>query len=353
MPRQLRIEFENAVYHVLARGNQRQLIFLDRKDRETFMRTLDETCSRTGFRVLAWVLMGNHYHVVFRTPNANLVEGMRWLQNTYTRRFNVRHDQWGRLFGDRYKAILVESGQEKSSGDYLSSLVDYVHLNPARSRVIQSGKGESILDYEWSGLARGVAQIAGKRYPWHDVAGVLALNGLMDTVRDRRKYIERLDKRIRTEDAERCGLPQSSGISLQSTIRRGWYWGSQSFRDALLQKIEKSTTQPLGPDYASSSQGKDHSRRKAEDILFTARKHFNLNGHDVFQQMKRGDRRRVAVAWAIWKRTSMPQSWIADATGISSAPNVSQQVHRFERLPVDELSPLEKTWKARLSNISD
>lgn len=353
MPRQLRIEFENAVYHVLARGNQRQLIFLDRKDRETFIRTLGDACERTGFQVLAWVLMGNHYHVVIRTPNANLIEGMRWLQNTYTRRFNVRHDQWGRLFGDRYKAILVESDQKDSSGDYLSSLIDYVHLNPARSRIIQSSKGESILDYEWSGLARGIAQPPGKRYPWHDVTGVLALNGLRDTVRDRRKYVERLDERIRSEEVERCGLPRTTGPSLQSTIRRGWYWGSQAFRDSLLQRIEKSTDRPLGPDYASSSQGKDHSRRKAEEILSIARKHFKLSGQDAFQQMKRGDRRRVAVAWAIWRRTSMPQSWIAEATGITSAANVSQQVHRFERLPADELTPLEQAWVSRLSIISD
>jgi REP element-mobilizing transposase RayT len=62
----------------------------------------------TGWRVHAWVLMGNHYHLFIQTPEANLVSGMQWLQNTYTRRHNVRHRKWGRLFGDRYKAVLVE-----------------------------------------------------------------------------------------------------------------------------------------------------------------------------------------------------------------------------------------------------
>ena len=62
----------------------------------------------TGWRVHAWVLMGNHYHLVIETPDANLVAGMKWLQNTYTRRYNTRHRLWGRLFGDRYKAVLVQ-----------------------------------------------------------------------------------------------------------------------------------------------------------------------------------------------------------------------------------------------------
>ena len=62
----------------------------------------------TGWRVHAWVLMGNHYHLFIETPEANLVAGMSWLQNTVTRRYNVRHMAWGRLFGDRYKAILVD-----------------------------------------------------------------------------------------------------------------------------------------------------------------------------------------------------------------------------------------------------
>ncbi len=52
--------------------------------------------------------MGNHYHLLIETPEANLVDGMKWLQNTYTRRFNVRHRAWGRVFGDRYKSVVVE-----------------------------------------------------------------------------------------------------------------------------------------------------------------------------------------------------------------------------------------------------
>ncbi len=66
----------------------------------------------TGWRGHAWVLMADHYHLMVETPEANLVTGMKWLQNTVSGWLNVRHGQWGPLFGDRYKAVLVE-GRER------------------------------------------------------------------------------------------------------------------------------------------------------------------------------------------------------------------------------------------------
>lgn len=141
MARSIRIEYPGAFYHVMARGNRRENIFLDDDDRRFFLKTLAEACGMTGWRIHAWVLMGNHYHVLIETPEANLVTGMQWLQNTYTRRFNTRHGLWGRLFGDRYKAVLVEG-----EGYYYETLLDYIHLNPVRAvlvGVIKSGASGS------------------------------------------------------------------------------------------------------------------------------------------------------------------------------------------------------------------
>lgn len=134
MPRSVRIEYPGALYHVMARGNRRDDIFLSDSDREMFLNTLGQTCERTGWRVLAWVLMSNHYHLALQTPEANLVAGMTWLQTTYTCRFNARHQLWGRLFGDRYKAVPVDGGDDRRPqanrpADYLTALVDYIHLN--------------------------------------------------------------------------------------------------------------------------------------------------------------------------------------------------------------------------------
>ena len=140
MPRSLRIEFPGAFYHVMARGNRRETIFHDDDDRRFFLATLSEACAMTGWRVHAWVLMGNHYHLFIETPEANLVAGMSWLQNTVTRRYNVRHMAWGRLFGDRYKAVLVEGADSY----HYRTLADYIHLNPVRARLVVPKKSQSV-----------------------------------------------------------------------------------------------------------------------------------------------------------------------------------------------------------------
>ena len=77
MARGLRIQYPGAVYHVMSRGNQGREIFRDDEDRQLFLKTLDEACSKTGWAVHAYVLMGNHYHALLETSEANLVDGMK------------------------------------------------------------------------------------------------------------------------------------------------------------------------------------------------------------------------------------------------------------------------------------
>src|ERR1700730_16986680 len=108
--------------YIMARGDRRERIVHDEIDRYSLVKTLGEACGKTGWLIHAWVLMDNHYHAVIETPQGNLVVGMRWFQNTYTRRFNTRHRLWGHLFGGRYKAVLVEGG-EFGNGEYLSNLI--------------------------------------------------------------------------------------------------------------------------------------------------------------------------------------------------------------------------------------
>jgi REP element-mobilizing transposase RayT len=152
----------------MARGNRRETIFHDDDDdRRFFLATLSEACAMTGWRVHAWVLMGNHYHLFIETPEANLVAGMSWLQNTLTRRYNVRHMAWGRLFGDRYKAIVVEG----ADAYHYRTLADYIHLNPVRARLVLPKRGQSVLDYPWSSLAGGWALPPGKRAKWPTRSG--------------------------------------------------------------------------------------------------------------------------------------------------------------------------------------
>jgi len=132
MARKLRVEYAGAIYHVVNRGDRRQPIFRDEADRERFVETLGEACVRSGWQVQAYCLMPNHFHLVVETPQPTLVAGMKWFLGTYTGRFNRRHKLFGHLFSGRYKALIVDG----SGRGYLRTVCDYVHLNPARAKLI-------------------------------------------------------------------------------------------------------------------------------------------------------------------------------------------------------------------------
>ena len=144
MARALRMEYPGAIYHVMSRGDRREAIFGDDADRKRFVETLGEACAKTDWQVHAYCLMGNHFHLVVETPSANLVAGMRWFLSTYTARFNRRHKLFGHLFSGRYKSLIVDG----ESNGYLQTVCDYVHLNPARARLLRPE--ERLSDYRWS-----------------------------------------------------------------------------------------------------------------------------------------------------------------------------------------------------------
>ncbi len=164
---------------------------------------------KTGWEVLAWVIMDNHYHWLLRTPKPNLVAGMSWFQGTYTQRYNARHRVWGHLFGGRYKAIPVQP-QENGRGDYLKTLMDYIHLNPVRAKMVDSEHGLGLLEYRWSSLAQGYGLLPKKRSKWLKVEEGLRIFDLPDTAAGRRRFIQRLEERARKEKQKECGLPSES-----------------------------------------------------------------------------------------------------------------------------------------------
>src|SRR3954469_3622001 len=136
MPRQIRIQYSGAVYHVMSRGDRREDIYLHDVDRQDFLKTVAEACQKTAWQVHAYCLMRNHFHLVIETPDANLVAGMRWLLSTYTIRLNHRQKLFGHVFSGRYKAVVVEG----SNNGYLRTACDYVHLNPVRAKLLRAGE---------------------------------------------------------------------------------------------------------------------------------------------------------------------------------------------------------------------
>jgi REP element-mobilizing transposase RayT len=334
MARSLRYQYPGAFYHVMARGNARSQIFLDDPDRTLFLRTLAEACGRTGWRVHAWVLMGNHYHLVVQTPEPNLVAGMAWLQNAYTRRFNTRHRAWGRLFGDRYKAVPVEG-----TGYYYETLLDYVHLNPARAGLVSVKSGGSLRDYRWSSLAQGYALPPKRRTAWLAAEDGLANFGCADTAAGRRRFVARLDARALAEPRAGLGTPVSDpeADGRRSTLADGWYWGSQAFAERLLALTKDALGGAKHRQALGTRENRAHDEQRARLLLANGLRAARLTSEEL-ARLSGSDPRKVALASEIWEQTTVSQAWLAEHLFMRSAANASQQIRRYRQAITTGLS---------------
>ena len=168
MSRPLRIGYPGALYHLTLRGNARGEIFLDDTDREIFLGVLGSVVERFGWRIHAYCLMGNHYHLLAETPQPDLSRGMRWLNGVYTQRFNRRHERVGHVFQGRFKAILVERDS------YLLELARYIVLNPVRAGLANAAEG-----WRWSSYRATAGEQTAPR--WLSVSWILDQFGISET----------------------------------------------------------------------------------------------------------------------------------------------------------------------------
>ncbi|HUM17904.1 MAG TPA: transposase [Candidatus Nitrosotalea sp.] len=139
MARPLRRQFPGGIYHVTARGNDRQPIFEDDADRSRFLIVLASVVVRYHVRCHAYCLMGNHYHLLLETPDANLSVAMRQLNGVYTQRFNRRHERCGHVLQGRFGAQLIDGHA------YLHEVCRYIVLNPVRAGLVSHPH-----DWPWS-----------------------------------------------------------------------------------------------------------------------------------------------------------------------------------------------------------
>lgn len=225
MARKLRIEYPGAIYHLINRGNYRRDLFETPGAAESFLKALTETAQRFEWRVFAYILMRNHFHLAIETPKPNLVDGMHWLQSTVATRFNRFRQERGHLFQGRYQSILIEDFSA------LARVVDYIHLNPVRAKVITA---EQLCNYRWSSLFRFLREkprtgLSARdwlqaRGDWNDdSAGWDAY----------RRYLEELSS-SEAEQTEK-GLV---GLS------KGWAIGTPSWRRTLAQEHAHQTLSP-------------------------------------------------------------------------------------------------------------
>jgi REP element-mobilizing transposase RayT len=320
MPRKARLEFDGAVYHLLDRGDRREAIFRDDRDREMFLATLGRVCERTGWRVHAWVLMTNHYHLLVETPQANLVAGMRWFQTTYTVRFNRRHRLSGHLFQGRYKAVVVNPEEER----YFVILSDYIHLNPVRARMISLQ--ERLFDFLWSSYRWYVTRSG--RPEWFEAGRVLGELGLEDSASGRKRYAERMRGRAVDEMAER-NAAQNEGL------RRGWCLGEASFRERMLSLLETTGEKFSRGREIDGAVRRNHDANEARRVLLEAMTCFGMNESEL-ARLRRSDSRKLAIARLIRKRTSVPNRWIVRELSLGHVSNVSRYCSEAVRNGVED-----------------
>ena len=323
MARKVRIEYPGAVYHVMSRGDRREEIFRSDRDRFRFLDTLAEVCDRTGFRVHSYVLMTNHYHLLLETPEGNLVEGMRWLQGTYTIRFNLCNNLVGHLFQGRYKAIPVNADE----CGYFRTLSDYIHLNPARARLL-GGEHSSLSSYPWSSYRSFVSV---KPLPgWLVRKRVFGAHGLeSDGALARRRYRGYM---------EQLAHALSSGVSREDLdeewreIRRGWYLGDENFRDRLEGLADKAVRGRRRSSYDRPGLAY-HDARMAEEWLKKVLIVLPIDLQEL-RALRPSDPLKQAVVWFLRTRSTVSAAWLCADLRTGHASNVSRAVSAF-RAPVD------------------
>ncbi len=309
MPRKLRVEFPGAIYHVMSRGDRREDVFLDDVDRQDFLKTLAEACQKSGWQVHAYCLMNNHFHLVVETPDANLVQGMRWLLSAYTIRLNHRHKLFGHVFSGRYKALLVEG----SGHGYLKTVCDYVHLNPVRAGLLRPA--ERLLAYPWSSLVWHLTAPE-HRPPWIRADRLLGEHGIAeDTPAGRQEFERRMEGR-RLEEADEATL---------EVLRGGWCLGRPEFKQQMVDLMEGK----LGEDHSGELR-RERAEARAERIIAEELGRLGWSPGDLATRRK-SDPSKLAIAVRLRKETTLTVKRIATRLHLGTSKSANARLHGWMR----------------------
>jgi putative transposase len=303
MPRKHRIEFPGAVYHIISRGNYRKDLFTHDKTAETFERTIFEAAERCGWKLHAYVIMSNHYHLAIETPEPNMVEGMRWLQSTFATRFNRFRNERGHVFQGRYKSLLINEDRP------LLGLIDYIHLNPVRAKLCTVDK---LKDYTRSSFPKYFKRIV---HPPLERGTFLRLADLPDTVGGMRKYTERLKLLDERDPKQREALAKK--------YCRGWFLGSAEAKKDLAKDL-------AGSNPSVDWEGVDLKELNAltwERIVEAEMKRLVKKDADIAGDPKGADW-KVAIAKRLRKETTAKNPWIAERLQMGHPNYVSNLVNK-------------------------
>jgi REP element-mobilizing transposase RayT len=316
MVRPLRIDIEDGLYHVTSRGWERRAVVRDDRDRQRWLELLDRVAARCGWRVFAWVLMGNHFHLYLRTPQANLSAGMHDLNSGYASGFNRRHRRCGALFQGRFKAVLVEDES------HALELTRYIHLNPVRARIVQRPEA-----YGWSSYQDylGVRKAAA----WLDWQTALA-----EVAKDRsrarsayRRFVE-------------AGLSEPPASPLEAVVG-GMFLGRGEWVDRWRRRLAEEPIRQGVP-----AQRQLAWRPTVEDIVGAVSQAFGVEPAEVLASRRHGNQARLAAIYLARLVSDEAVGVIGRCFGGVSGAAISKTVARVEQRRAED-----PAWDRRLTTL--
>jgi len=320
MARKLRLEYEGAMYHVINRGINRGThrgdVFATGRAKDAFEACLLEACVKAQWRLHAYVIMRNHYHLALETPQGNLVDGMRWLQSTFANRFNRLRGERGHVFQGRYHAFLVENLRE------LGAVGHSIHLNPVRAGLVQL---EQLEGYRIGSY--GYLRHPKTRPSCLSFGAVLsAAGGLLDKKAGWVRYAAYLKWLAKNQPAQK-------GLAFDQMCR-GWAIGSDEFKQDVRRKYEESLT-GRGAEASTRSEARAQVW-KTQLNLALAR--LGKTPADVSGDRK-GAPWKVAIVAHLKALTTISNPWIAEELKMGAPAAVSRYVDEFRKGKRPAVSP--------------
>ena len=316
MARPVRIDIEDGVYHVISRGTERRALFKTEVDYLHFLDRLAEAQHRFRLRIYGYVLMGNHFHLIVRTPDANLSRAMQWLKVSYSMWFNRKYDRVGPLFQGRFKGVLIDSQES-----WLLDLSLYIHLNPVRVKRLGLDKaGRQQEELGWSVPSREVVRqrlTTLRTYRWSSYAFYA---GYKRKIPEWLEIIRQVDSPVAYRQLVEHKIKGGFSEDFISRLKDRVALGSESFVERVRGMCDPN------PEYEAQRQLR---HRCGWDSIIGAVEEFKGCSWSEFAFM-RGDWGRAAVYYLARQYGGLSLAEIGEAAGGVKYQAVSKMLKRFE-----------------------
>jgi REP element-mobilizing transposase RayT len=287
------------MYHVTARGNERKKIFSSSRDYEKFLQYISDAREKFRFLLHAYVLMGNHYHLIIETPEGKLSRAMHYINSSYTTYTNIKRQRCGHLFQGRFKAIVID----KES--YLLELSCYVHLNPVRAKMVATPQA-----YRYSSYRAYIQGAADDLIHTGTILGMLS--GKAKEARERyRQFVE-------------VGVGDEPGNPLDK-VYGGMILGNERFIRGILQLLKDKEVE--GEEISNRKdlrRGLDH-----QAVLTAVSAYFRVNRDDVLADRRSLARR--AFVYVLKRYGAIGNREICELVGCASVSAATKICLAFER----------------------